>query len=364
MKIITRIFVTEWFKALLASLVSLLLLITTADIINAFLRGKDGERALLEWALKMPDLTGKMLPVTCLLATLFAFNKLKSHNELIATLAAGFSYAKITFLIAGCSLVVVVLQFANLGFLEPKANKVKRQEITKSKSSEGRYLTRSSVDGGQFWFKSKNYFGTFASYNKTDQSLQKVNFFFFNNDHIMNSLVTAEKATYIKDNFWKLSNVKRIYELENLNYPKFEQSEQIEIELTETPEDFSEFEADLTTLSWPVLKNVIDKISNTGINTNEYLVLLHQKLALSFACLVFALIPLGSLYKPNRRSDSFGKNVAFTLILTVLFFLLFSSSLSFGQSGKVPAWVAAYSVPFLFLLHSVWTFLRNRKLAF
>lgn len=364
MILLTRLFVVEWFKSLSGALTSLLMLVTSADIINGFLRGKEGEQVLLEWALKMPDLTGKMLPVTCLLATLFTFNRLKSHNELVAALSAGFSYVRITALIGSCSMLMVALQFANLGFLEPYANKVKRQEIKKSMVSEGKYLTRGAIDGGQFWFKSRDYFATFLTFDKKKSSLNQVRFYFFSAGGLTSKVISADRADFVNDRTWNLINMHTLEDLTGNQFPRMNTSALQPIVLQETPEDFKEFEADLTTLNWFNLNDFIEKISHTGINTGEYRILLHQKIALSFSCLVFALLPLGTIYKPSRRSDSFGKNVALTLILTVAFWLLFSTALSYGQSGKIPSWLAAYIVPLGFMAHAIRTFWHNRKLAF
>lgn len=364
MTLLTRFFVKEWFKALLGALLALLLLISVADIINGFLQGKDAARVVLEWLLKMPDLSSKMLPVTCLLATLFSLNRLKAHNELIAALASGYSTLRITFLIGFCALSMVALQFYNLGFLEPYANLVKRQEISKSKLSEGKYLTRSVVDGGQFWFKSQDYFSTFLTFDKKTSTLSQIRFYFFSGENVATKILTAERAIFKADHTWQLLRGQEISDLSGPGFPKFSNFTEREVILSETPADFGEFEADLTTLSWFALRDFINKIAPTGINTAEYLVILHQKAALSLLCLVFALVPLGGLYQPNRRNDSFGKNVAFALLLTVLFWFLFSAALTYGQNGKIPAWLGAYAVPLLFFLQSVWGVWRNRKLAF
>lgn len=136
MLILSRLIVKEWFKSLVGAVFVLFLLITSADLINGFLQGKEVSRVLLEYSLKMPDLMGKMFPICCLVATLFSLNNLKSHAELISILAAGYSYGKIYFLIGTCALFMVMVQFLNLGFIEPYANKVKRQEIQKSRMSE------------------------------------------------------------------------------------------------------------------------------------------------------------------------------------------------------------------------------------
>lgn len=364
MSILNRFFIAEWFKALVGALVALLLLVTSADIINGFLRGKEGDRVLLEWLLKMPDLTGKMLPVTCLIATLFTFNRLKSHNELIAALAAGFSHLKLTLLIATCSLTVVGLQFFNLGFLEPHANKIKRQEIERSRASEGKYLTRSMATGGQFWFKSKDYFATFAQFDKAQGALLGIRFYYYATSGLTTKIISADAAVSVNGQDWMLRNVTTLEDLSGSRFPRQETHKELPITLNETLSDFGEFEADLTTLSWFSLYDFVSKIEQTGINTSEYKIILHQKLALSLACLVFALIPMGAMYRPSRRSDSFGKNVAITLILTIGFWVAFSATLSFGQTGKIPSVIAPYLVPSAFLVFSVWTYLRNRKLAF
>src|SRR6476660_6406059 len=111
MLILSKLIVKEWFKSLIGAVTVLFLLISTADLINGFLQGKEATRVLLEYILKMPDLMGKMFPICCLVATLFSFNKLKAHSELIAVLAAGYSYTKIYVLIGTCALFMVAVQF-------------------------------------------------------------------------------------------------------------------------------------------------------------------------------------------------------------------------------------------------------------
>ena len=115
MLILSKLIVKEWFKSLIGAITVLFLLVSTADIINNFLQGKDFARVFLEYSLKMPDLMGKMFPICCLVASLFSLNKLKGHSELISILAAGYSYTKIYALIGSCALTVVILQFLDLG---------------------------------------------------------------------------------------------------------------------------------------------------------------------------------------------------------------------------------------------------------
>lgn len=363
MHILSQILVKEWFKSLIGALVVLFLLITTADLINGFLQGKDVSRVFLEYSLKLPDLMGKMLPICCLVATLFSFNKLKAHSELISILAAGYSYGKIYFLIGTCALSMVIFQFLNLGYIEPMANKIKRQEIAKSKKSEGKYLTRSSLEGGKFWYKSQDYFATFSYFDRAQKRLVDFEIYFFGENYQSERILQSKQAIYQNKNIWLLDDAKEITKLSSVEFPIELKHPQLELKLNEVPDDFGEFEADLTTLNFYKLAVFISKLSKTGININEYRIILFNKLFLSLICFVFALMPLSTIFNPNRRSSSFGKNVVQTLLITVIFWVLYSSAVAMGNSGRLPPLVATAIIPFSFMSYVVWNFWKNRKLA-
>lgn len=362
MLILSGLIVKEWFKSLVSALVVLFFLITTGDIINGFLQGKDFLRVVLEYSLKMPDLMGKMLPICCLVASLFSLNKLKSHSEMIAILAAGYSYTKFYVLIGGCALSIVALQFLNLGYIEPYANKVKRTEIEKSKKSEGRYLTRSTLEGGKFWYKSKEYFASFEYFDRQTKTLKGIEVFWFNNKSQNHKIAKADEARF-ENGQWIFKNINEYVNLDNIGFPQNYSIPEKVLGLREVPEDFGEFEADLTTLNFVKLSDFVRRLSKTGINMNEFHVILLNKIALSLSCLIFALIPVSSIFNPNRRSSSFGKNVVFTLLVTVTFWVSHSSLVAFGNSGRLPASIAVFVIPTAFLIFVAHTFWKNRKLA-
>lgn len=363
MLILSGFIVKEWFKSLIGAVTVLFLLISTADLINGFLQGKEVTRVLLEYSLKMPDLMGKMFPICCLVASLFSLNKLKAHSELISILAAGYSYRKIYTLIGICAMSVVAVQFMNLGFIEPFANKVKRQEIQKSRKSEGKYLTRSSIEGGKFWYKYQNYFASFTYFDRRTNSLQNFEIYFFTPAHSSEKIIRAKQATFVEKGRWLLKDVTILSSLDTNTFPDQSTEPEMTLNLDERPEDFGEFEADLTTLNFFKLQQFISRLSKTGINIDEYEIILLNKVFLSLICLVFALMPVSTIFNPNRRSSSFGKNVVLTLMVTIVFWVLYSSTVAFGNSGSINPWLATGTIPFCFFLYVLWTFHRNRKLS-
>ncbi len=363
MLILSRIIVKEWFKAYIGAVFVFFLLISTADLINGFLQGKNSQDVLLEYLLKMPDLMSKMIGICCLVATIFSFNKLKAHSELISILASGYSYAQIYFLIMCCSSTIVVVQFLNLAYLEPLANRVKRNEIQKSRENEGKYLTRSSVEGGKFWYKSDGYFASFAYFDRKKKSLNDFEIYFFSPKNTSVKIMKAKEALYLRPKEWQLKDVEDFTSLDNSVFPRSQKRKEVNLSLNEGPEDFGEFEADLTTLNFFKLQQFISKLSKTGINIEEYQVIIWNKIFLSLACLVFAMLPVSTIFNPNRRSSSFGMNVVITLLTTVVFWVLYSWAVAFGKSGKLPPVVATGIVPFFFTLFIIYSFVKNRKLS-
>jgi len=361
MSIISKFILKNWYQSFLGAFAVLFLLITTADLINSLVQGKDIARVLLEYSLKLPEMFGRIFPICSLLASLFSINKLKNHSELTAILASGYSYKKIYTLVAGASLVIVSLQFLNLGFFESSINKIKRQEIEKTKKSEGKYLTRSGIEGGKFWYKAQDYFATFSYFDKKTNSLVDLEVFYFNDKHYGEMILSSPIAEF-KNKAWIAKDSKIAGSLDGLSFPTLESKQNIDLSLSESPTDFYEFEADLTTLNILELNTFIKKMTKTGINISEYQVIVYNKIFLSLVCLVFALLPLSSVFNPNRRSSSFGTTIVLTLVIIVVFWVTYSSFVAFGNSGVLTPLVATGTIPVGLLLFSLFQLKRNTKL--
>lgn len=362
MFILSKIIAKEWFKALLASLVVLFLLITVGDIVNGFLRNLPPSRVFMEYALKLPEMMGKILPICSLLASLFALNKLKAHSELMAILAAGFSAKKIYVLVLGCSMFVGLVQFVNLGYLQPFANEIKRQQFEKSRKNESKYVAKSQVGAsGLLWYKTKDYFVSFSAFDNRHNSLQNISVYFFNSKNILTKVLKASKANF-HEKYWQLFNVTVIDLLESLNFPKLRRHQEYQLSIEETPRDFDQFKSDITTLNFFTFYRFIINLGKTGINTTEYRVMLYEKISLTLICIVFALFPVSGVFNPNRRSSSAAKSIVFTLIFSIVFWLVYSSVIALGFSEKIPPLVATMSIPLIFVAYIGLIYYRNRTL--
>lgn len=362
MSLLAKIIAKEWIKSLFGAIIVLFLLVSIGDIVNGFLRNYSVDRIFIEYLLKLPDLTGKMLPISALLASLFSINKLKGQSELMAILAGGYSAQMIYRLILICSISVAFLQFLNLGFIVPAANKIKRQEFEKSRENESKYLARSQIgDSGLVWYKTENYFTSFKAYDRKNKKLKEVTVYFIQ-DKNLTKIYSAESATYQGDQKWKLNNTIELQKLEGGDFPVSKITPDFNIQLQEEPEDFGQFESDITTLDLFELKRFIGRLKATDINSTEYEIMYMEKLSLVLICMIFSLFPISGVFTPNRRAAGFGKNVLLTLLFTIFFWGIHTSTISMGNNEKLPVLVATMAIPTIFSLVILIGFIKNRQL--
>ncbi|MGK0367171.1 MAG: lipopolysaccharide export system permease protein [Thermoproteota archaeon] len=356
MSYLTKIIIKEWFKSLLAALIVLILITATAELINGFLRNKGSISIIFyDFILKAPALMSKMLPISTLLATLFSFNKLKSHSELIAILAASYSPKKIYFIITMASLSVASFQFYNTSYLQPIANKAKIQQS----NTTG---IQSKMSEGKIWYKSKDYFSSFTAFDNKTQTLYDLTLFFHNSEYKGSNIIYGKEVKFLKDNKWIIKKGK-VYK--TLDLDRFQSSQIIKnyvITLDESKSDFKKFESDISTFTFFALSNYIERLKNTGINTSSYSILFLEKISLSLICIIFALFPLSTIFQPNRRSASFGKNVVFTLVFTVTYWLIYTSLIALGNKETVSPFVSTMLIPILFIVYITLIFYKNKKL--
>jgi lipopolysaccharide export system permease protein len=360
---LSKVIAQEWFKALIGAIIVLFLLVSIGDIINGFLRNYELKRIIIEYFLKLPDLTGKMLPISALLASLFAINKLKTHSELMAILAGGYSAEKIYKIVLFCSLSVGILQIFNLGFILPSANFIKRQEFEKSRKNESKYLARSKIGKtGLIWYKTDSYFASFKAFDPQNNLLKEVSLYTISPQGKLESIYKAKEAIHIEGNKWKLVEIITLNNLEDQSFPKHSESGEFIIELKEEPDDFSQFESDITTLNFFELGAFIERLEETEINSTEYKIMYFEKISLALICIVFSLFPVSGVFNPNRRAAGFGKSVVFTLLFSIFFWGLHTGMVSLGNSAKIPVILATMGIPTIFSLYILFIFLKNRSL--
>ncbi len=362
-----KLIVSEWIKTFITSVLVLFILVSIADLISGLLRSSVTPIEVLQnYVLKQPDMFSKILPLSCLVASLFSVNKLISRNELMAIFSIGFSRRMYIFVIFQISLVVAFLQFFNLSIMAPMSKEARKylspESTRKFKNNRSMGLLTTAIGGGKIWYKGPNYFVSFKAFDKDNDTLKDVSLFYMNKNGNASSIVKSPHIKYKDNNIWKFHDGNEMNLLDEKVYPVLNQFENKSIRLNEEANDFLKIQTDVTTLGFLGLYSFIQQIRSTGINTSEYEMLFYDKISSSLMCIIFAIFALNAIFSPNRRSSSFGKSVLFTFVFTILYWLVHSSIVALGNSGRLPALVASFAIPFLFLTYFLVFFYKKRKL--
>lgn len=365
MPTIKSLIVKEWFKFFLGSFLALILLITVAELISGFLRSNVTPlEVILNHLLEITNKFKLITPVSCLIASLFSINKLRNRNELTAIFAAGYSRKKFIGDIAQAAFFVALFQLLISGFIEPFAISKKDYLIedgqSKFKNLKSKGLMASTIGSGKMWYKSNNYFFSFSSFNNSKKTLSDISIYYFQDNHITKKF----DAPFIvfKDNQWFSPQVFKVTNLNGEGYPQKELEENKIIEIEESPSDFAEIEADITTLNIFKLYHYIIKLKYSGINVDDYLVMLLEKVSTALVCIIFALVASIGIFSPNRRGNSFAKNILGVFAFVILYWLVNSYFIELGKSSKLSPFLACFSVPIVFSIYLSISFFKNRNL--
>jgi lipopolysaccharide export system permease protein len=365
--IIKNLILIEWFKAFAASVFALMLLITVSNLVTGFLRDNvTATEVFLNFIIESPSFFARVLPISCLTASLFSINKLKNRNELVAIFAAGFSRRQFFSTIALASFLICLVQLLLTGFIDPWARSQRHQLIPNSdqkfRNLEGQGLRASTIGSGKIWYKSGDYFFAFSSFNKERDELNDVTLYYFSEDNKLHKRVRGLSLRNTGDNNWVFPKAVVQTNLDNQIFPDSSEMEDIQITLDESVDDFKRIESDITTLPLNSLIDYVSRLRRSGINTDEYSVMLYEKFSAAFVCIVFALLASVAAYTPNRRSSNMGKNIAFIFAFTIIYWLIHSYATELGKSSKLYPWLASFGVPLLFCLFIAQNFYAHRKL--
>lgn len=366
--LLKNLILKEWFRFFISSVAVLFLLLTVANLISGFLRGNvTPTEVLLNYLIEIPGFLLKIFPVSCLTASLFSINKLKNRNELTAIFASGFSTKKYFITLMQASAVVAIVQLFIGGFVQPMTRSYRDTLIENSdnkfRNLKAKGLRTSTIGTGKIWFKSGDYFFSFSSFDKKNGILNNVTLYFFNKTFQLSKKIKTPSLVYKDKTIWEAQDA-TVYEKADLDkeFPSTSSIPKLSIELRENLLDFKKIESDITTLGLVSLYLYISRLSDSGINTNEYLVMFLDKISSSLICIILSLVAAVAIFSPNRRTSSFGKNLGLVFLLTLVYWLTYDYALELGRSSKLNPYVACFSLPVLFALYLVYQFNANRKL--
>ncbi|MCB9060574.1 MAG: LptF/LptG family permease [Halobacteriovoraceae bacterium] len=366
---ILRIYILKnWFKTLMGSIFFLLLLLTAGNLVAGFLRSNVTALDVIKnYIIELPNLLGRVIPISCIFASIFAIEKQRSKNELVAIFASGLSFKKYLSILLSASVLVSLILFIFLGFVYPYS-KSERHNILKDKvdhfsNQKSVGLRTNTLNSGKMWYKGKNYFFSLVNFDLEKNTIYDFKIYFFKSFKIIEKVISAKKAIHLQNKEWELHDATIIDNSKELNFPKTTQEKKYSIFIEETPEDLSEIESDITTLNIIDLFEYIRKLKKSTINTDEYQIIFLEKIGTSLICVFFTILGALSLYSPNRRGSHLGKLIFYTFVLVILYWLGNSYFLELGKNSKINPFYAVF-IPHLILTAFIgFIMFKKRKLS-
>jgi lipopolysaccharide export system permease protein len=364
---IRKLILKEWLTFFLGAVFILLMVLSLGQILTGLLKATNDFRSIfLDLLLEIPNFLIKIFPVSCLIASLFSINKLKSRNELTAIFASGFSRRQFVITI-GCigAFIGLTLFFIN-GYLVPYT-KHRQALLTDTNPAIAKKAMTSSVSinamkSGKIWFKGQDYFFSYSSFDANRNTLYDLSLYYYDKNFKFSEEVSAASAKFVEGNSWLLKRGIHVTNLENKTFPEPNYFKEQTFVLKETISDFKKINADISTLNIWRLFDYIQVLRTNGINDSEYYVTFLDKFSSGFTCLILAILAAVALFNPNRRNSSFGANIAFVLTFTFVYWFIYSYFMTLGQTSKIPAIAATFGVPSVFIVYLVVYFIYHRKL--
>ncbi|MBC7713313.1 MAG: LptF/LptG family permease [Rhizobacter sp.] len=363
---IRKLILKEWLTFFLGAVFILLMVLSLGQILTGLLKATNEMRnILLDLILEIPSFLIRIFPVSCLIASLFSINKLKSRNELTAIFASGFSRRQFVLCIGMIGALVGLILFFINGYLVPYTKHRQSLQINvpsianKAKNST---VSINAMKSGKIWFKGQDYFFSYSSFDDKKNIIYDLSLYYYNSNFKFSEEVTADSAKFTGGTSWLLNKGTHVTNLENKTFPEPNIFHEKTFQLNETINDFKKINADISTLDLWRLYDYIAVLRLNGINDSEYFVTFLDKFSSGFTCLVLSILASVALFNPNRRNSSFGTNIAFVLSFTFIYWFVYSYFMTLGQTSKIPAALATFGVPSLFVIYLTFYFIYHRKL--
>lgn len=360
MSILNRYVLKQFIKPFVASFFALCLLIFVSQIFDRLDRfmaeGVSFKHVIGFLLTSMPFQALQILPVACLLATLFVVGNLSRTREYIASLAGGLPPERFLggILLAGFVISCTAL-VANETIIPPTthyARTVFREKIRRLGDWRSTVFENLFVAGadGRMW--------AIKAFNPSTGTMNRLVVDTSSNGRIVEQ-IDAKTAEHTKDGWMFKDGVVRTFSTDKQLVDNIEPFLGKEYAFKEQPDDFVVQEPQPEEMTYARLKRHVKQLSSLGVPIRSLEVELIMKLSFPFACfvVVFLGVPLALQGKGSR---AIGIAAAGILTLIYLGFMQFGKALA---QRLVPAWCGAWLGNFVFVLVGCYLWVRMRRSA-
>lgn len=305
----------------------------------------------------LPTVIYQMVPVACLLATVFTMATLNRSNELVALYSIGVGLVRTIVPILILVAAVSVLSFAVSDQLLPRLSQKKNYvEYIEIKKKPGLYST---VNTNKIWYRSENVLFNIKTLDAAAARAQGLTLYYFDAAWNLVQLITAREVV-IGGTQWNLQDGTVTLFAEDSSFPLTKSFATKMVVMNEDVADIQSTANSSEIMSLNSLRKFIARNKEAGLDTLRYEVDYYAKFGFASAAFVMSL--LGVPFSVRRqRAGGHIMSIGLCLALAFVYWVLYSSGVTLGQHGSLPPIVAAWGPSALMGAIGGWLTLRLRQ---
>ena len=346
MLIIQRHYLKEFFKLLSLIGTGLALIFSILDLIDKideFMPGRPSLESLLLYILfNFPKYLLYLLPVAVLTCSLFIFSQASRNRELVAIKAVGGKLKAIFYPFVISGILVTVFAFITGEVIVPDFSRRSNELKSTIKNKDKKLMFKE----GTLWLRSTDGSPVRIELYIPEMKLAKgVSIFVFRED-LLRERIEAEGAEWKEvqssKGIWRLKNVivyniidKKITNVQELDYPYLE-----------SPDFFSEGIKKPEEMGIGELYRYVERLKRAGFRNTKLVVDLNSKVSYPLINLFMMLLGISLSMRSRFGGGLFAAGLG--LLISTLYWVVYTVTLSMGYAGIVPAAIAAWMVPAAF----------------
>jgi lipopolysaccharide export system permease protein len=288
------------------------------------------------FALKLPLIISQLLPIACLTGVLLAFALLNRSGEVLAFQGLGISRLEMAAPVLVMALIISLFDF---GFSETVVPITTRQARYLYTVEMKKGLPKGVFAFHRLWLRARDGFLTVERYDgRQPPRLTGVTFLHLGPDHRLVDVHKADSAVW-DGRQWRLSHA-HVLRIDKDGSVTAVNEDSFPIEFR--PADFILVRQDPEEFSLSELNHYIHSLKQKGLAPGGYVVDRDLKYATPLACLIMVALGIALSIDPLPRHLSLGRSFFIGIVIGFGYWVALGFTSSFGHSGVIPPWLAAW----------------------
>ena len=302
---------------------------------------------------RLPAFLVVTFPISLLASSELAIGRLSTDGEITAMRAGGISLRRIMVPFLVAALAISILAFIINDYIVPEANHISQNIIREIVLKKGPPNIRRNV----FFRDAENRYFYINRLDEKSMIMQDIMVYEMTREKFPR-MITAKRGKWVVDT-WKLENG-TIYNYDENGKITYEMSfVNLDIIVKEDLQKFFKNQRTPQEMSSKELRQQIDILKQAGADTKNFEVDLHMKYSIPFTGLIFVLlgVPLGLRVRRGNKATG----VIISIVLVLFYYILLSTTRSFGRGGMLMPWLAAWAPNIFFGILGVFIMLGAEK---